>query len=132
MKRKTAIVMICLSLTFIAAMIVASVHSMSSNSSADSQHARMYLVFAAYIVLLLAVRALAKTSQASVSTAGWAKGMKVIIGSVAVSGAFFLCGVVLAVVIGGSEAVETVIPKLLYAVPAIAIVSAPFLIKRMS
>lgn len=54
------------------------------------------------------------------------------IGSIALSGAVFLCVVVLSVVIGGSDAVESVIPKILVALPAIAVVAAPFVMKRLT
>jgi hypothetical protein len=60
------------------------------------------------------------------------KCIKVIIGAIAASGAFLICGVVLSVVIDGADAVEVVIPKLLYAVPAIAMMCAPCLSKRMT
>lgn len=132
MKRNWAKVAVVLSLILIAAIVVMSFQSIASNPSPDAQRVRMYFVFAAYVILLLAVRSLMRTNQERPPAAGWGKRIKVAIGSIAVGGTFFLCGVVLSVVIGGAEAVENVMPKLLYAIPAIAILSAPFLSKRMS
>lgn len=132
MKRNAAIVVIVLSLVLIVGIVAVSSLWMPSNPSPDAQRVRMYLVFAGYIALLLAIRSLTKANRQTVAATGCARGVKVAIGSIATSGAFFLCGVVLSVVIGGSGAVETVMPKLLYLVPAIAIISAPWISKRMS
>lgn len=132
MKRNWAKVAVVLSLVLIAAIVVMSFQSTASNPSPDAQRVRMYFVFALYVTLLLAVRSLMRANQERPAATGWGKRIKVAIGSIAVGGAVFLCGVVLSVVIGGAEAIENVVPKLLYAIPAIAILSAPFLSKRMS
>lgn len=132
MKRNWAKVAVVLSLVLIAAIVVMSFQSAASNPSPDAQRVRMYFVFALYVTLLLAVLSLMRANQERRAATGWGKRIKVAIGSIAVGGAFFLCGVVLSVVIGGAEAIENVMPKLLYAIPAIAILSAPFISKRMS
>lgn len=132
MSRQWAKFAIVLSLSLIMAVVVMGFQSMAATPSPDAQRVRMYFVFAAYVILLLAVWSLRKTKQGRRPVTGWSKRIKVVVGSITVAGSFFVVGVVLSVIIGGADTVETAIPVLLYAVPAIAIVFAPLINERMS
>ena len=98
----------------------------------DAHQMRVYFFFAGYLILLFALRALVKSRRRERSALCAARITKLALASVGVSGAVFIAAVVVALILGGAEAVSAVMSKMIYAVPAIAIVLIPFINKRLS
>jgi hypothetical protein len=129
MNRPIAMALVVITLIFITSLIVTG-FDVSPPTSEESQVARMYVVFGAYLVLLFAVRWLLRATGTRAQK-GWLRTMKLGVASIAVGGTAYVLGIVLCVVIGGADAVGSMVVPLLLAVPAVAIAFLPFAAKWM-
>jgi hypothetical protein len=131
MKSRAAVVTLVVALVFI---LVVGVNGfdISPPRSEHSQNVRMYLVFAAYLALLFAVRALLKKrAPRSPTGRGW-RMLKLAVGSLSIGGGVYILGIVLSLVLGGADTVGAAILPLLYVAPAVAISVLPLLSKHMT
>jgi hypothetical protein len=92
----------------------------------------MYLVFAAYLLMLLAVRHYLKQEVQPRSSKRWLRILKLTVASISVGGVAYVLGVVLSLFLGGADSVGPMMIPLLSAVPAVAIAVLPLLSKYMS
>jgi predicted membrane channel-forming protein YqfA (hemolysin III family) len=131
MTRKTAIFTIVGTLAFIVATMISSL-DLSSPRSEQWQDIRMYLVFAAYLLLLFGVRSLLKTRVASRPHNQWWRVLRLTVASISIAGAAYVLGIVLTFVFGGPGSVGPMMLPLLCAAPAVALALLPLVSKHMT
>jgi predicted membrane channel-forming protein YqfA (hemolysin III family) len=129
--RRTAIFVIVVTLAFIVGTVITS-FDLSTPRSEQWQSVRMYLVFAAYLLMLLAVRHYLKQEVQPRSSKRWLRILKLTVASISVGGVAYVLGVVLSLFLGGADSVGPMMIPLLSAVPAVAIAVLPLLSKYMS
>jgi hypothetical protein len=132
LKAKGALIVLLLSLVILAVLLATEFSSLAAGPmTATEQRTRMFLFFAAYLALLMAVRAMLKSRQQESSRMGAKKLIIVAIASVGIGGVAFIVIVVLAFMLNGAEALGSVMGQIFFLVPAITIAAVPFVLKYL-
>lgn len=91
----------------------------------------MYIFFALYLVLLISIRSLLKQKAPGPAQFGIGRIAKVTVGSIAIGGGLFIAIAVAASMLFGIDGMRQLVSKMIYVVPAIALIAAPFVSRKM-